>query len=111
VTVARGQIWTVTLDPAVANEQGGTRPCLVVSADRFNLLPIRRAVVVPLTSRDRGLPHHVPVADDGKLTRPSWAMCEALRTVSTRRFGRLVGAADEATVAAVLSQVELWFAP
>ncbi len=29
--VAHGQVWSVTLDPTVANEQRGTRPCVVVS--------------------------------------------------------------------------------
>ncbi|MHB8555753.1 MAG: type II toxin-antitoxin system PemK/MazF family toxin, partial [Candidatus Dormibacteria bacterium] len=36
-----GQVWAVTLDPAARNEQRGTRPCIVVSANRFNSLPIR----------------------------------------------------------------------
>jgi mRNA interferase MazF len=63
--VERGQIWPVSLDPTVGNEQRRIRPCLVVSGDRFNALPIGHAIVVPLTSRDRGLPHHVSVTDDG----------------------------------------------
>ncbi len=106
--VGFGHIWTVTLDPTVGNEQGGTRPCVVVSADRFNALPIQQAMVVPLTTRDRGLPHHVAVADDGGLRRPSWAMCEALRLVSTARFGRMVGIAGAQTLTAILDQLRLW---
>lgn len=106
--VSRGHIWSVGLDPTVANEQRRTRPCLVVSADRFNALPIRQAIVVPLTTRDRGFPHHIAVHDDGGLNRPSWAMCEGVRTVSTQRFGRLVGSADPVTVDAVLDQLGLW---
>ena len=113
--VSRGHIWSVQLDPTVANEQRETRPCLVVSADRFNALPIRQAIVVPLTTRDRGFPHHVAVHhvavhDDGGLTRPSWAMCEGVRTVSTQRFGRLVGSADPVTTDAVLDQLDHWLA-
>lgn len=106
--VRQGHIWSVALDPTVANEQAGTRPCLVISADRFNGLPIRQAIVVPLTSRDRNLPHHVPVADDGGLDRSSWAMCEAVRSVSTTRFGSFVGAAEAGTVGAVTRQVVRW---
>lgn len=109
VRVSRGHIWSVSLDPVVANEQRGTRLCLVASADRFNALPIRQAVVVPLTTRNRGFPHHVPVVvDDGGLDRPSWAMCEGVRAVSAQRFGRLIGTADEATVDRVLAQLGLW---
>lgn len=107
----RGHIWSVTLDPTVANEQAGSRPCIVVSADRFNALPIQHCIVVPLTSRDRRLPHHIAVVDDGGLPRPSWAMCEAVRSVSLQRLGRLIGTADSATTAAVVRQVGRWIEP
>lgn len=105
--VQQGHIWSVTLDPTVANEQAGVRPCLVVSTDRFNSLPIRQAMVVPLTTRDRGLPHHLPV-DDGGLNRASWAMCEAVRAVSTHRFGRLISTATPPTTQAVIRQITKW---
>jgi mRNA interferase MazF len=111
VRVRRGNIWTVTLDPTVANEQRGTRPGIVVSVDEFNALPIGHAIVVPLTTRDRGFPHHVPVVDDGGLARPSWAMCEAVRAVSTTRFGTLIGTARVETVEAIAEQVSLWLGP
>jgi mRNA interferase MazF len=106
--IRQGEIWTVNLNPTVANEQAGTRPCLIISADRFNALPIRHCIVVPLTSRDRRLPHHVTVGDDGGLKRPSWAMCEALRAVSVSRLGARVGVADQPTVDAVIAQVTAW---
>lgn len=107
----RGQIWSVALDPARASEQAWTRPCIVVSADRFNKLPIGHCIVVPLTSRDRRLPHHIAVRDDGGLKRPSWAMCEAVRSVSVQRFGVLIGTADSATIEAVGRQVRRWIEP
>ncbi|MGQ0625361.1 MAG: type II toxin-antitoxin system PemK/MazF family toxin [Sporichthyaceae bacterium] len=109
MTIARGEIWTVGLDPTVANEQGGVRPCVVVSAARFSRLPIAQAIVVPLTSRDRGLAHHISVLDDGGLTRPSWAMCEAVRAVSVQRFGTLIGRAEPTTIRALSEQIALWF--
>jgi mRNA interferase MazF len=108
VRARRGQIWAVTLGPTLANEQAGTRPCIVVSSDRFNKLPIGHCIVVPLTSRDRHLPHHVAVTDDGGLTRPSWAMCEAVRSISVRRFGTMIGAADSITIDAIVRQVSRW---
>lgn len=108
MTVRHGQIWTVGLDPAKANEQSGIRPCVVVSVDRFNSMPIRHAIVVPLTTRERGFPHHVAISDDGGLARASWAMCEAVRAVSVERFGRLVGAASPATMAEITDQLVLW---
>lgn len=103
-----GEVWTVTLDPTVANEQRGTRPCVVVSVERFNVLPIRQAIVVPLTTRDRGFPHHLAVLDDGGLARSSWAMCEAVRAVSVQRFGRVIGRAADDSVDAITEQLTLW---
>jgi len=97
----------VTLDPTVANEQRGTRPCIVVSSDRFNALPIRQAIVMPLTTRERGFPHHIAIADDGGLNRQSWAMCEAVRAVSTQRFGQLISTATSATLADITDQLVL----
>jgi len=111
VRARRGQIWAVGLDPTLANEQPGTRPCIVVSSDRFNKLPIGHCIVVPLTSRDRRLPHHVAVIDDGGLTRPSWAMCEVVRSVSVLRFGPLIGTADSSTTEAIVRQVSRWIEP
>jgi mRNA interferase MazF len=108
VNVHRRQIWTVRLDPTVSNEQAGSRPCIVISSDRFNSLPIQYCIVVPLTSRDRRLPHHVAVFDDGSLRRPSWAMCEAVRSVSIERLGAHIGTADPATTEAIVRQIGRW---
>ncbi len=109
--VARGQVWSVTLDPTAGNEQRGTHLCVVVSADRFNSLPIRQAIIVPLTSRERGFPHHIPVADDGGLNRPGWAMCEAVRAVSVERFGQLISTVGRDTLNAIAQQLVLWVCP
>jgi mRNA interferase MazF len=111
MTVRRGQIWTVNVNPTTANEQAGRRPCLVISADLFNALPIRRCIVIPLTTRDRQLPHHIRVKDDGGLTRPSWAMCEAVRSISANRLGDLIGMAESTTIGAVADQVRAWIEP
>jgi len=99
----------MSFSPTVANEQSGHRPCVVISANRFNTLPIQLAIVVPLTTRQRDLPHHVPVIDDGGLNRASWAMTEAIRSVSTQRFERLIGTASNDTLDAILRCVRLWF--
>jgi mRNA interferase MazF len=108
VKAGHGQVWSVTLDSTVANERRGTRPCVVVSTDRYNALPIRQALVVPLTSRERGFPHHIAVTDDGGLNRPSCAMCEAIRAVSLERFGQLISIADPATLTKITDQLALW---
>ncbi len=47
------------------------------------------ALIVPLTTRDRGLDHHVRIdsAESG-LNQPSWARTEDIRAVTTDRFTR-----------------------
>ena len=64
--------------------------------------------MVPLTTRERGFPHHIAVTDDGGLNRLSWAMCEAVRAVSLERFGQLISTATSATLADITDQLVLW---
>ena len=66
--------------------------------------PIDMALVVPLTTRDRGLEHHVRIASaESGLRSPSWARTEDIRVVSTKRFTRPgpIGTASEAEIAAL----------
>jgi mRNA-degrading endonuclease toxin of MazEF toxin-antitoxin module len=69
---------------------------VVVSAIGFNAWPVG-LVVVPVTTRDRGFVHHVPVAASG-LDRVSYAMPEYIRSISQRRLRRHLGAAQHATL-------------
>jgi mRNA interferase MazF len=69
------------------HEQGGIRPAIVVGSAAHCAFPIGMAMVVPLTTRDRGLDHHVLISSqESGLHRPSWARTEELHTVSTGRF-------------------------
>jgi mRNA interferase MazF len=44
-------------------------------------------IVVPLTTVDRGLPHHISVAvEPAGLDRASWARTEDVRAISEQRF-------------------------
>lgn len=85
------------LDPVLPGEQGGTRPVLVVSASSFNAWPVGLVIVVPITTRNRGFAHHVPVVGTG-LDRASFAMPEYVRSVVQRRLDRQLGVADSETV-------------
>ncbi|WP_370461632.1 type II toxin-antitoxin system PemK/MazF family toxin [Micromonospora sp. Llam0] len=73
----------------VGHEEGGVRPAVVVGSTAHCRFPIGMAIVVPLTSRDRGLEHHVRIDSPASgLARPSWARTEDLTAVSTERFRR-----------------------
>lgn len=96
----RGEVWLAALDPVGPGEQGGARPVLVISSNAFNAWPVGLVMVVPITTRDRGFAHHIPVSGAG-LDRPSFAMPEYLRSIAQRRLRRRLGSTDTATLAAV----------
>jgi mRNA interferase MazF len=60
---------------------------LVVSVDPFNAGRSGLAVVLPITSRVRPLPLHVPVnPPEGGLRVPSAILCDAVRSIDQRRL-------------------------
>ena len=83
------QVWLVDFGNPVGHEEGGVRPAVVVGAATHCRFPIGMAIVVPLTTRNRGLLHHVEIrsAESG-LARPSWARTEDITAVSVERFPR-----------------------
>jgi mRNA interferase MazF len=82
-------VWLVDFGNSVGHEEGGVRPAVVVGSATHCRFPIGMAIVVPLTTRDRGLEHHVRIDSSGSgLTRPSWARTEDITAVSTQRFRR-----------------------
>lgn len=103
--VVRGSLVWVNFDPAQGHEQRGRRPALVVSSTNY-LTSVRGLVIVlPITSVDRGWPHHVLVRGDASaLPKRSFVMTEQPRTVSLERIGRPAGLADEDTV----TDVDQW---
>ena len=106
---ARGDVWVVDLDPTRGHEQAKTRPCIVVSDDRFNRSASGLLVVVPLTSVNRGIPWHVrAVPEDGGLRQESWAMVDQLRTVSRDRLvGDPWGRVSPAVMAVIEERLRL----
>lgn len=98
-----GEVWQVAFDPVVGREQAGDRPAIVISFDPLNSSGSGIAIVVPITSRDRGNPLHVAVGPpEGGLRRPSFVLCEAIRSISTERlhFHRGAVSADTMTLIA-----------
>jgi mRNA interferase MazF len=100
---ARGEIWYVDLNPTRGHEQAGQRPALVVSADAYNRGPADMVVVIPLTTRHRGIPLHVLVEPpEGGLRQDSVIKCDYLRAVSKQRLLRRIGAVQ----APIMEEVE-----
>ena len=81
------QVWLADFGQPVGSEQLGVRPVVVVASDLHCRFPIDMTLVIPVTTRDRGLPHHVPIGSaESGLDRPSWARTEDITAISTRRI-------------------------
>jgi mRNA interferase MazF len=95
----RGQIWLVDLNPTRGHEQAGKRPCLIVSVDLFNQGASGLAIVLPITSKDKGIPFHVEVnPPEGGITQKSFIKCEDVRSISINRLSDLWGMVAPATI-------------
>lgn len=99
---ARGEVWSVDLGPVRGHEQAGTRPALVVSVDEFNEGPADLVVILPITTKEKGIPFHVRLdPPEGGLKVASFVKCEDIRSVSKERLARRCGAVSSKTIADV----------
>ena len=83
--IAPWEVWWADFDPQVGREQAGLRPAIVVGTALACQLPNQLAFVVPCTTTDRQLPFHPRVTS---LERPTFAMCDQLKSVSRERLRR-----------------------
>lgn len=99
---SRGDIWLIDLDPIRGHEQAGRRPGLVVSVDLFNHGPAELVVILPITTRRKGIPFHVEVKPpEGGLEEISFIKCEDIRFVSKERLSAWLGTISPSTMAVV----------
>jgi mRNA interferase MazF len=104
----RGEVWLVDLEPVRGHEQGRKRPALVVSTDAFNHGRAQLVVVVPMTTTDRRVPLHIAIdPPEGGVRERSYAMCEAVRSISTDRLVTSWGVVQPATMAQVEDRLRI----
>ncbi len=110
MTVDRGTVVLVELDPTVGHEQRGLRPCVVVSdpavnaEQRFPLL-----AVVPVTGTPgRGALYPALAPGPSGLAKASYALIDQLRSVDKRRIRRVFGRVSSAELAAIDLGLELF---
>ena len=102
----RGEVWRVSLNPTRGHEQAGVRPALVISVDAFNRSAADLVVVLPITSRAKGIRSHVSISPpEGGLTLQSFIKCEEPRTVSKERLGKNLGTVSATTLDEVATRV------
>lgn len=101
---APGDVVWASMAPVRGREQSGHRPAVVVASRAYLEVVDTLAIVVPVTTVDRGWPNHVLVTGRSGLDVASWAMTEQVRTISRRRVTRRSGLVDDAC----LRQIRRW---
>lgn len=83
----RGEIYAVDLGQPIGHEPAFRRPAVVVSVDIVNNGPGDLIIAVPVTTVGYGLRSHVELEPEATgLDHLSYARCDQVRVVSTRRL-------------------------
>ena len=105
---SRGEIWTVNLNPVRGHEQAGFRPGLVISVDTFNYGPAGLVVIIPITTKEKGIPFHVAInPPEAGVSKKSFIKCEDIRSVSTERLSKCLGKVSLETLRAIEDRLKI----
>jgi len=105
--VTRGDIWLIYLEPTKGKEQAGNRPALVVSDDRLNQSAAGLVIIVPLTSKNKGIDSHIPLdPEQDDIKAPSYVVCEQIRAISKERLKKKWGAVSAVKMAQVEESIK-----
>lgn len=110
MTIDRGTVVLVELDPTIGHEQRGVRPCIAVSdptvnaEQRFPLI-----AVVPVTGTiGTGALYPVLAPGASGLVRESSGLIDHLRAIDKRRIRRVFGRVSPPELAAIDQGLELF---
>ena len=105
----RGEVWLAELPRQLqGREQAGARPVLVISADEINRGPSALSVVVPFTTRDRGVALHVRVEPpEGGLVEHGVLLPEQVHAASHQRLVKLLGHVSAGTLRSVEDRLRM----
>ena len=110
ISMRKGEIWLINLDPVIGAEIRKTRPAVIVSEDAMGILPLR--VIVPLTDwKDRyavasWMISITPDAQNG-LAKTSAADAFQIRSVSLERFVQCIGSLDNDKIGQILKAIQV----
>ena len=91
MSIQRGEIYFVDLNPVKGREQAGHRPVLVLSIDDINRLPLVVTVVVGTKGENisRDYPTNVRVsAEESGLPLETVFLCFQVRSLDSKRFSK-----------------------
>lgn len=100
--ILRGEIRWANLNPTIGREQSGERPVLILSQDIFNE---RSGTVIAMTIASQEQRAGFPLTHEivkSKLPKRSWVKISQIRTLSTERIGKKIGAMNPEELAHVI---------
>lgn len=104
----RGEVWLVDLGPTKGHEQAGKRPGLIVSVDLFNQGPAGLVIILPITTKAKGIPFHLSVTPpEGGLRHKSFIKSEDVRSVAKERLSLRLGRVSDQTMAEVEDRLRI----
>lgn len=112
LSLRRGDVHLVTLDPVVGSETGKTRPAVVVQNELANRSSPTVTVIPITSSTHRTFPFQVLIpAGEGGMELKSKALCEQIRTVSRQRLGQRLGSLGKERLREIRQALDrhLWF--
>jgi mRNA interferase MazF len=110
VTLARGTVVVVELDPTLGHEQRGVRPCIAVSDPAVNAdrrFPLIAVVPVTGTLGEGALYPGLAPGPSG-LAKASYALTDHVRSIDKRRIRRIFGQLSADELARVDQGLELF---
>jgi mRNA interferase MazF len=110
VTLERGTVLLVELDPTLGREQRGVRPCIAVSDPAVNAdqrFPLIAVIPVTGTPGEGALYPSLAPGRSG-LTKTSYALTDHVRSIDKRRLRRLFGQVSVAELATIDQGLELF---
>lgn len=110
VTLDRGTVVLVELDPTIGHEQRGVRPCITVSDPGVNVdqrFPL--IAVVPITgTAGHGALYPALAPGSSGLTKASYVLVDHIRSIDKRRIRRIFGRVSPTELAGVDQGLELF---
>ncbi len=93
VSMQRGEVWWINLDPTVGSEIKKTRPCVILTVNPLNRAR-RTVVVVPLSTA--ATPRAPIVVEMSSVGERCVAVCDQIRTIDKQRLQQQKGALNAA---------------
>ncbi len=97
----QNEIWLINLDPTIGAEIKKKRPGIIVNDDSLGKLPLK--IIVPLTDwkeKYEIAPWMIRIEPDpqNKLNKVSAADCFQVRSISQKRFVKMIGIVSESVM-------------